>query len=548
MRRRAQQSEALLAAAALSGAVPAVHSIPEREQSWFCGLPCEGVGVLYLYGLGAGEYLAEARRWLDGSDDRHIFLLDSHPGRLQAWVDRHHLLIEHDRLHVDWVVPHRLQQLASYSCLMPFLYACVPGHEAEGLLYEDQILDARMTVDSVAIKLLDLNTHFYPHFYRNLQSLPGALHAAQLYGKFKGVPIIICGAGPSLNSALYPIQALQDRALIVGCGSALTALTRSGIRPHLGAGFCSTEEEIKRFFHAAAYEIPTIYRMRLHAEAADLISGFRIYTNGSCGLEVVSWVEQELGLDADPLEEGPSIVYLATDLAHRMGCDPIVYVGLDLAYTGGLSYAHGVGAEDRPVKTYMWRPDMDGNVTRTKRPWICESHMIGQLIKSRPGPSYFNATTGGIGIPGVPNVALEHLAASWPTLDVQGKLHSALVQATMNDVTPQRVGEIVSQLCESLDRCIAHLTILINQSSVIDEIELLQEVAYQKILNPIAQIRKTFLARMDHMIPPLYEMLLDEALRHREIQKCNLSMISPSVNTEERAITLESSRMFPGQS
>jgi hypothetical protein len=516
-------NDLLSAAAAVSSAEATEAALP--TGAWLATLDLQGVKALFLYGLGGERDVELARQWVDASPDRWLIWLNEDVLALRRWANNFSHCLRHPRLRIEIATVDRLQELASYTVLLPYAYSAAPHKEGEGRQWQERLEDARMRHDSIAVKLLDLNTHFYPHFYANLCSLPHSLHAAKLEGKFRGIPAIICGAGPSLDAVLPVLRRLENQALLFGCGSALTALTRSGLRPHLGAGFCTTPEEAERFFHAAAYEIPILYRTRLNAGATNLISGFRLYTNGSCGLEIVDWAERELGIEAEPLQEGPSIIYLATELAYRLGCDPIVYVGLDLAYTAECSYAVGVGAEDRPTASFRWEKDICGQPIRTKLPWICEARLLQELITSHPGPTYLNATGGGIGLPKVPNLSLSDLALQWPQRDLAGYLHAALVQATMPHVTSERVQGLLQRLRESLNRCLSHLeplsVPLSKGARALHEVELQEEIAYEVILEPMLRFRRLYLRRAYEQCPDektqvceQYQTLYREATRN----------------------------------
>lgn len=498
-----------------------------HQANWFSSLALQKVRVLYLYGLGTG-YLPDAFSWLSHTDDRYLVLIDTCPLSIQYWKSQHAWFFDHPRVKVTLASKESLIQIAAYTCMVPYAFVSLPGRESEAKIWESQLRDARMTQDSIACKLLDLNTHFYPHFYYNLRNLPGSFHAAKLYGRFRGMPAIICGAGPSLDRALPQLRALSDRALIIGCGSALTALTRKEFRPHLGAGFCSTTEEIHRFWHASAFDIPIVYRMRLNAEAAAFMTGPRLYTNGSCGLEVVRWAEEALGLEAEEIQEGPSIIYLTTDLVHKLGCDPIVYVGMDLAYTGEQCYAAGVGAVDRPADVFIHQPDIaTGKPVRTKWSWVCEANLLRVLIETHSDTRHINATGGGIGIPGVPNESLSAISESWRKRDLAGELHAALATA-QTQVSVEQTEALLGELRSSIGRCIQHLEVLVGQPpaglEALHEVELREELAFQVIFDQMLTLRRYYLARFYDHCPSesarkqeQYRYLLNEAIRNRTL-------------------------------
>ena len=51
--------------------------------------------------------------------------------------------------------------------------------------------------------------------------------------KLKDIPCVVVGNGPSLDSSAEFIRKVQDRAVIIACGTAVTALEGYGIQPHV---------------------------------------------------------------------------------------------------------------------------------------------------------------------------------------------------------------------------------------------------------------------------------------------------------------------------
>ena len=51
--------------------------------------------------------------------------------------------------------------------------------------------------------------------------------------KLKDIPCVVVGNGPSLDSSAEFIRKVQDRAVIIACGTAVTALEGYGIKPHI---------------------------------------------------------------------------------------------------------------------------------------------------------------------------------------------------------------------------------------------------------------------------------------------------------------------------
>lgn len=71
------------------------------------------------------------------------------------------------------------------------------------------------------------------NFQANLEHLKGAYGIASLIGSLPNVPVILVGSGPTLDRNIEELQGLENRALIITACSALAALQKHGIHPHI---------------------------------------------------------------------------------------------------------------------------------------------------------------------------------------------------------------------------------------------------------------------------------------------------------------------------
>jgi hypothetical protein len=70
------------------------------------------------------------------------------------------------------------------------------------------------------------------HTIKNIKSqVPLLKKCAVNNSEFSHLPVFIVGNGPSLDESIDTIKALQDKAIIISCGSALSALYKYGIKP-----------------------------------------------------------------------------------------------------------------------------------------------------------------------------------------------------------------------------------------------------------------------------------------------------------------------------
>lgn len=384
------------------------------------------------------------------------------------------------------------------------------------LLHHKIIFDANLRAGLLS-EYLDYGAAFFRNFYPNLLNLPKSYLANNLWGKFRNVPAIICGAGPSLKKQIPLLRTLQDKALIFAGGSAMNALNAEGFNPHLGAGIDPNPDQFDRLSKNSAYEVPFLYRNRMLVDAFNMIHGPRLYVKGSGGYDVACWFEDQLGIKGDEIEEGYNVVTFSLELAHVFGCNPIIFVGCDLAYTNMEMYSPGVVKNSKINKKEILnvadfdnqaieRQDIYGKPIFTLWKWIGESHWMRDFAIRHPTITMINATEGGIGFPGVPNEPLKkviknHLKGNW---DIRSILQGEIQNSKMPQVTISKVVSAMKEMVASLVRCRENLDILLEENETMShklktekavtatlqsgraalfEIELAEEPGYIHVLN-----------------------------------------------------------------
>ncbi len=160
-----------------------------------------------------------------------------------------------------------------------------------------------------------------------------------LYNKFKGKPGIVVSTGPSLNKNKHLLKGLEDKALIVAADASLKVLIDMGVKPHLVAslervpltakllsGF--NPEDVKDVYFAGC---PVVRKETYQAYPGPRIIVYRNFDH-------FKWLGVERGILEIQLSSGN----MAFKLAEALGCDPIILIGQDLAYSDdGTTHASG---------------------------------------------------------------------------------------------------------------------------------------------------------------------------------------------------------------
>ena len=272
--------------------------------------------------------------------------------------------------------------------------------------------------------------------------------------------------GPSLEHSAPLLKTVEERALLIAGGSTLTALKALGIRPHLGMALDPNPQELERLRPAAPFDMPLIYSNRLYAEVLELCSGPFGYLRSDTGGSFEEWMQKELGIQ-DPAighelgAEAFSVTTLALAYAHHLGCNPIILTGIDLAFTGGRSYAPGIVADPKALSAAvkekkLRRKDRQGRYVTTLVKWVMESEAIGAYAKKHPERLFINATAEGIGFPHIPFLPLTDAVQKHcpQPLDLRGRIRDAIAQTPMPPACGPQVKSALASLSSSLHRCV----------------------------------------------------------------------------------------------
>jgi antitoxin component YwqK of YwqJK toxin-antitoxin module len=470
------------------------HSMesPSHEaDQCFQSLDLHQVKVLFVYGVGLGYAFQAARQWLDQSKEHVIvfleddievvyYLFDTELGKellthKQAQLyflekDQNGNFIEESFTTIPSLLflPH---QAYSYLSLYQELYPQLVS-DCEKYLGYFKNYNTYQTFEQ-----LTYGRKFFTNYYRNLLDLPHSKFADRMFGRFKGIPAIICGAGPSLEKNRALLEQLNDKALVIAGGSAMNAVNANGWLPHFGVAIDPNLSQYSRLFMNQAYEVPFFYRNRVFPEALRLLHGEHLYVSGSGGYGIASWFEQELGIEGTEIEEGTNVVNFGIAIAEALGCNPIILVGCDMAYTGNKSYAKGINPHpildlnQAPSTRYasdemIDKNDIFGNTVQTLWKWVTESVWISQFAITHPNVQIYNATEGGIGVEAVKNVQLDEMDKDYLStmIDMNGLIHQRIHESAFGkDFDKDMIAGRMLELKESMERAKQHCKILMKE-------------------------------------------------------------------------------------
>ncbi|BDG61737.1 motility associated factor glycosyltransferase family protein [Caldinitratiruptor microaerophilus] len=242
-----------------------------------------------------------------------------------------------------------------------------------------------------------------------MQELPGI---GLLKGLGTGIPGFLVAGGPSLDEALPHLGGALERGLVLAVGTALRPLATVGLTPHL-AILTDPSPKLVRHFEGVEDQpslvvFPTVHPAVLQAYRGPLLAAFQ------AGVEEA---ERLAALRGEPVvESGGSVSTAAFSVLELLGCEPIVFVGLDLGWPGGRTHARAApGFRSGVTGTRQVLSNAGEPIPTTANLDAYRTWFENRLL-ARPDRTVFNTALRGARIRGAPFRPLSDLLASLPPL------------------------------------------------------------------------------------------------------------------------------------
>ena len=456
-------------------------------------LPPDSTEILYVYGLTANEALL---KWVDADPERLLIFLEDDLGAFETFSSRPEApsYIDHPQIHLKHIPP-GITDAVLEACAIEFprekieVVSAKPSSRFRTL----RLSLLRKTLLKYSVASEEISSHLlHRNIIQNLRRIPLCSYVNRWKDAFKDVPLVICGAGPSLQKVAGELKNIRSHALIIGCGSGLSALSHLGIRPHLGIAFDPNDREFDCLKGCSYRDLPLLFGTRLLPKVFELFEGPYGYIRSGTGGRLESYVEEVLGMNdsyvgLDLGHEALSVTTLALSLGHYLGCNPIIFAGVDLAFDGRKHYAEGVQAPAQ-LDQLIRRKGCEGWV-QTNVKWVMEKDTLDQYAKNHPETQFWKASPGGLGFEHIPFRSFQEMIFT-ESIDLDAKAQSLMKQTRMTATTLQ-IEEVLTSLQMSFERSLEILVNLQQELSpgkqALYQSELESELAYEIILKSAHQ-------------------------------------------------------------
>lgn len=270
----------------------------------------------------------------------------------------------------------------------------------------DDLLEIKYLLEEYKMKQRSILKHIDEldyNFEDNLSNYDDNID--MLFDRFNNIPIIIVSAGPSLEKNIKFLKAAKDKAIVLATSRTVKSLLKAEVSPDIIIVTDAQPFVYNSHLKGIDIDIPIIALSTCDKRIFENYGGHKFIALQKDYIPAEKYAVKNNNV---LIETGNSVAAAALDIAIRLGCSPIIFVGQDLAYTDSKTHAASVGSRNikgdknlRPVE------DIHGNTVYTSMDLFSILRWIQNRISRERDKTFIDATEGGARIKGTKIMTLE---------------------------------------------------------------------------------------------------------------------------------------------
>lgn len=382
----------------------------------------DGADYIILLGFGLG-YVLDALLEKHADASNHYFVVESDIEILKAAFEARDLsnILSQADVHFAWPPsgPQLAEQWQRFFDPVRAKKSAFIAHNPSVVLDPGMFKAAAEMIQSQTFQIFtDINTLvgksqvFLDNFVQNVHKAAVSPGVAKFSGTFSGVPAVIVSAGPSLDKNIHELRGWSENALVLSTDTALKPLLLAGIDPHFVVSGDPSELNYRHVERASSSKALFVADATAFPAIFDEFEGRTI----TCIFEnsALHSLSDLLG-NKGTLRAWGSVATMALDFALLLGCNPIIFIGQDLAYTNGELYCSGLCFEEdwfagilepaewrqrlsslRSERQNVMAEDIFGRPVETTDKLTAYWNWMIKVFRNHPDVQFINATEGGI--------------------------------------------------------------------------------------------------------------------------------------------------------
>lgn len=386
--------------------------------------------VIVAFGIACGEHIKEALKNL--GDSNKIIIIEPSKEILNLFLnteysriilqDKRVMLYDFDKKNIQDILSKNIEnyQVDNIKVISFANYSTIFQEEFKELnkVLRKVAMNKRTGRDTISF----FSQSFFQNFIKNLNNSAGYGVINSYKDMFKNKPSIIVSAGPSLEKNIHLLKEVQDKFVIICGARTLKALTNIGVTPDFVCAVDPQDITYTIMKNELNSNVPLVFMESANYKLVSEYKGSKILFSNE-GME--TYIKSIVGKEVDSLMQGGSVAHVCMGLSYYLGCNPIIFIGQDLAYTGDKFHAESTKAMENPGDVAVaefeknkeqWQnmsgqniyvKDINGDLVRTSIILNSYKEEFEDLIEKCQGVTFINSTEGGAHINGAEVISLK---------------------------------------------------------------------------------------------------------------------------------------------
>lgn len=288
-------------------------------------------------------------------------------------------------------------------------------------IMSDKFVKLKYLLEEFKIKENSIKNHVLTlekNFESNVKNYNGNVDI--LFNQFIDLPLYVISAGPSLDKNIKELANAKDKGIILSVGRAVRPLIDADIEPDLIVITDPSPYLYDMQLKGLDIKVPIIVLSTCDKNVMLNYGGHKLIALQN-GYEPAEEYAKENNNKL--VETGGSVATTALDIAINMGCNPIIFVGQDLAFTDNKTHAEATFSKDITLVHNLRKvEDINGDIVYTQKNLYSYLRWIQNRISVEKDITFIDATEGGAIIKGTQILTLRKAIENYSKGDITGKM------------------------------------------------------------------------------------------------------------------------------
>ncbi|WP_346890168.1 6-hydroxymethylpterin diphosphokinase MptE-like protein [Clostridium sp. UBA1056] len=295
--------------------------------------------VIIIYGLDSGEYLEKLSKLV--TYNNKVLVIEPIESIAKKYKDRKYKNLNIVSIRdIDKYINRNLIDLNNINNI---IFHCFGNYgrafkdEYEVFVKELNELTVNIKLNINTINKLKKESTF--NIINNLIEINNSYNFKDWEGIYRGATALVISAGPSLDKNINDLLKYKDKldnCVIIAGNRTVKPLIENGIIPDFVCAIDPQEVVYDMVKDYLSYKIPLVYTENTNNKLIKLTEGNRFFGSNGLALLLGDRILNKLS----QFYSGGSVAHLQTNVAVKLGCESIIFLGQDLAYTFDKSHSN----------------------------------------------------------------------------------------------------------------------------------------------------------------------------------------------------------------